>query len=94
MPVLVDPTGQSATLARQRAPRTLRSLRGTRVCLIDNTKRNADLLLQALGELLRERYGVSEVLNWRKANESVPIDDTAVQELRSKCDFAIAAVGD
>ncbi len=94
MPVLVDPTGQATRTQKARAPRTRRSLRGARVCLIDNTKRNADLLLQAIGDLLRERYSVAEVIHRRKANASVPIDPATVEELKGVCDFAIAAVGD
>jgi len=94
MPVLVDPTGQTGLATKTRAARTRRSLRGARVCLIDNGKKNADLLLQAIGDLLRERYGVAEVIMQRKPNASVPIDAAAVAELKERCDFAIAAVGD
>ncbi|MCX7623876.1 MAG: hypothetical protein N2Z82_09015 [Thermomicrobium sp.] len=94
MPVLVDPTGQTGLATKARAARTRRSLRGARVCLIDNGKKNADLLLRAIGDLLRERYGVAEVVLHRKPNASVPIDASAVAELAERCDFAIAAVGD
>uniref|UniRef100_A0A7C1K4N7 UGSC-like domain-containing protein n=1 Tax=Thermomicrobium roseum TaxID=500 RepID=A0A7C1K4N7_THERO len=94
MPVLVDPTGQTTQTVKSRAPRTRHSLRGARVCMIDNGKKNADLLLQAIGALLRERYGVAEVVMHRKPNISVPVEPQVVADLKSRCDLAIAAVGD
>ncbi len=94
MPVLVDPTGQTARTSKARAHRTGRSLRGARVCLIDNGKKNADLLLRAIGQLLRERYGAAELVMHRKPNISVPVEASVVSELKERCDFAIAAVGD
>ncbi|MCS7050285.1 MAG: hypothetical protein NZL87_01580 [Thermomicrobium sp.] len=94
MPVLVDPTGQTGRVVKARAPRTRRSLRGARVCMIDNGKKNADLLLRALGDLLRERYGVTEIAWHRKQSVSVPVEPQVVADLKTRCDIAIAAVGD
>jgi len=62
--------------------------------MIDNGKKNADLLLQAIGALLRERYGVAEVVMHRKPSISVPVEPQVVADLKTQCDIAIAAVGD
>ncbi len=94
MPVLVDPTGQTGLGTKTKAPRVRRSLRGARVCLIDNGKKNADLLLRNIGALLQEQYGVAELITYRKQSISVPVDPAVISELKKRCDFAIAAVGD
>ncbi len=94
MAVLVDPTGGVQVIPRRMAPRGGRALRGARVGLVDNGKRNADAFLMALGSLLRERYGVGEVLLRRKPSFAVPAPPELVEELSTQCDFVIPGVGD
>jgi hypothetical protein len=94
MPILVDPTGQTGLVTKTKAPRVRRSLHGARVCLIDNGKKNADLLLRNMGEILQEQHGVAELITYRKQSISVPVDAAAISELGKRCDFAIAAIGD
>jgi hypothetical protein len=94
MPILVDPTGQTGLVTKTKAPRVRGSLRGARVCLIDNGKKNADLLLRNIGEILQEQHGAAELITYRKQSISVPVDPAAISELRKRCDFAIAAIGD
>ncbi len=45
-------------------------LRGLTVGFVDNTKHNFDLLVQEMGALLKERFGVKAVVHRRKANAS------------------------
>lgn len=92
--MLVDPTGGVQEIRRRMAPRGGRSLRGARVGLVDNGKRNADVFLRALGDLLRERYGVREVVLRRKPHFAVPVPPELVEELGTQCDFVIPGVGD
>ncbi|MDR5709818.1 MAG: hypothetical protein QN172_05385 [Armatimonadota bacterium] len=94
MAVLVDPTGGIQGITRRMAPRGGRALRGARVGLVDNGKRNADVFLRALGTLLRERYGVGEVVLRRKPHFAVPVSPELVEELSAQCDFVIPGVGD
>ena len=58
--VLVNPVTQPVIAPFNGAPR-LASLAGTRLGLIDDSKRNADVLLEELSELLRTRYEIASV---------------------------------
>ena len=75
------------------APR-LSSLQGMTVGLIDNHKRNANVYLAALGQLLQDRYGVSQVVTYRKISQSLPTPDEVLDQLASECDAIIHAVAD
>ena len=48
----------------------MEALRGLTVGFVDNTKHNFDLLVQEMGALLKERFGVKAVVHRRKANAS------------------------
>ena len=75
------------------APR-LASLAGTRLGIIDDSKRNADVLLEELAEILRTRYEITEVKWHRKPSASRPADPTALKELTEQVDSVIIAIGD
>jgi predicted 3-demethylubiquinone-9 3-methyltransferase (glyoxalase superfamily) len=72
----------------------LSSLQGMTVGLIDNHKRNANVYLEALGHLLQDRYGVSQVVTYRKISQSMPTPDAVLDQLASTCDAIIHAVAD
>ncbi len=91
--LLVNPTTQAMVAPFNGAPR-LPSLAGTRLGIIDDSKRNADVLLEELVELLRTRYEISEVKWHRKPSASKPADPAAIRELAESCDSVIVAVGD
>ncbi len=94
MPGLVDPTGEVRRPRRSMAPRGLETLRGARVGLVDSGKRNADRFVQALGELLRERFGVAEILLRRKPNATLPAPGELLDELSETCAAVVHGVGD
>ena len=90
---LVDPTDTRNDDAQVAAPR-LRNLQNMRAGLLDNRKGNAGPLLQRIGELLVERYGVKETYAVNKFVYSRPASSEILQDLQSRCDFVITAVGD
>jgi hypothetical protein len=90
---LVDPTTQPVAAAFGGAPR-LASLAGARIGLIDDSKRNADVLLEELVEALRSRYEIGNVQWHRKPSASRPADPAAMRELAQHCDAIVIAVGD
>ena len=95
MPVLVAPTDFVAGSAHAPAERRESRPRHGRVLLIDNTKKNADVLLICVAELLRAVLGDGiEVVHYRKDSGFTPLPESAADTLASGCDFAIAAVGD
>ena len=91
--VLVNPVTQPVIAPFNGAPR-LASLAGTRVGLIDDSKRNADVLLEELAEILRTRYEISGVKWHRKPSASRPADPEALKELVEECDAVVVAIGD
>jgi hypothetical protein len=91
--VLVNPTTQAVIAPFDGAPR-LPSLAGTKLGIIDDSKKNADVLLEELVELLRTRYEISDVKWHRKPSASRPADPAAIRELAESCDSVIVAVGD
>jgi hypothetical protein len=91
--VLVNPTTEPLIAPFNGAPR-LPALAGTRLGLIDDSKRNADVLLEELVEVLRTRYEISEVKWHCKPSASRPADPAAIRELAEHCDSVIIAIGD
>ena len=91
--VLVNPVTQPIIAPFDGAPR-LASLAGTRLGIIDDSKRNADVLLEELVELLRTRYEISDVRWHRKPSASRPADPAAVRDLAENCDWVMIAIGD
>ena len=91
--VLVNPTTEAIVAPFDGAPR-LPTLAGTRLGVIDDSKRNADALLEELVEILRTRYEISEVKWHRKPSASRPADPAAIKELVENCDSVIIAIGD
>ena len=91
--LLVDPTTEPVAAPFDGAPR-LASLAGTRLGIIDDSKRNADVLLEELIEVLRTRYEISEVQWHRKPSASRPADPAEMARLAESCDAVIVGVGD
>lgn len=88
----IDPTegGNAPRIAL--APRPM-DLAGKVVGLLDNTKEQADVILETVGEALRERYGVARVVIRRKEHFSKPAAVQLIDELASEVQVAAAAVG-
>ena len=67
---------------------------GRTVGFLDNTKANFDRLTAGLGELLRTRHGVREVVHRRKANASTPAPPELIVELAKRCDVVFTGSAD
>jgi hypothetical protein len=88
------PTSPDDQAAPRLAPRPT-TLAGVRVGLLDNTKHNALLFLQTVGELLVEEHGAASVtIVETKRNFSVPVDEEIVSRYREACDVVVTGVGD
>ena len=88
----IDPTLESGKVKLAMAPRAP-SLAGKVVGLLDNTKEQADLILETVGEALRERYGVARVVLRRKEMFSKPATEALVNEMAKEVQVAVAALG-
>ena len=85
----VPATIDSAKLRRQ----TLDALEGKVVGFIDNAKPNFEFLAADLGALLKEKYGVAEVVTHRKRGQH-PVGDVVIEDFAKKCDAVVTGSGD
>ena len=91
--ILLNPEGSSQEGHAPLAPRP-GNLNGKRIGLLSNSKLNADAVLYAIGELLAQRFDVTEVMHRSKPNFSLPASEATFDELAANCDVVLAGVGD
>ena len=92
--ILLHPGNPPLETAFDLAPRRYTSLDGLRIGLLGNAKLNADNVLNAVGDLLQERYKVVQVTHRTKPSFSHPAPDALVEEIIENADIVIAGVGD
>jgi hypothetical protein len=61
--------------------------------MIDNTKEQADVILETVAEILRSRYGVAQVIIRRKEHFSRPASEALLNEMAKEVQVAAAALG-
>jgi hypothetical protein len=88
---LYDPTAEPRTVTVKLA-RRLASLSGTRAGILDNGKANAGVLMLAVVERLKQRYGVVDVIKRQKPVAGPPAPEV-VADL-STCDFVLVGSAD
>lgn len=89
---ILDPTVSTAPERIPYVPRP-QSLKGLRVGLIENTRKNSETLLRALAGNLHDLHGMKlEVLLHK--HQRAPLAEAQLAELRGGIDFAIVGVGD
>jgi hypothetical protein len=90
---VLSPIGdrRQATLALPSLPR---NLRGLTVGFVDNTKHNFDLLIEDMGAMLKERFGVKAVVHRRKANAATAAADEIIEGIAKDCDLVFTGSAD
>ena len=88
----IDPTAGGSKVRVALAPRPI-GLAGKVVGMIDNTKEQADVILDAVAEALKSRYGVAKVIIRRKEHYSKPARVALIDELAQEVQVAAAALG-
>ena len=89
---ILDPTIATAREHIDYVPRP-QSLRGLRVGLIDNTRKNSEAVLRKVAEKLAAAHGIGmEVLVHK--HQRAPLKDDQIAEFKGRTDFVIAGVGD
>jgi hypothetical protein len=84
----LEPEGEALCLA---AP--LASLEGATIALLDNAKIGTARFYDFLGDMLRDRYGVRELIRGRKPDASRPVPPELLAEM-SGADALVSAIGD
>ena len=88
----IDPTAGGGKAKAAFAPRPM-DLAGRVVGLLDNTKEQADVILETVAEVLRSRYGVAKVIIRRKEAFSRPATEALLNEMAKEVQVAAAALG-
>ena len=86
-----DPTAEDAAAITPGAAR-LPSLEGRTIGLLDNSKFRVRELLDHVEAILRARFGVAQVLRFRKPDASRPAPPEILAHMQ-QCEAIIAAVG-
>ncbi len=86
-----DPTAEPRPKVVSLAPR-LSSLDGIRLGLLDNSKPNADRILERIEERLGQEFKLASVRRWRKHNATVGA--LFLDELPGEVDAVVNALGD
>lgn len=93
--IVLSPEGKAQTSAAKIAPvARFTSLQGKTIGVLDNSKPNADKLAERLAELLKERYGVANVITRRKLTAQQGAPKQYIEELADQADFVLAGLGD
>ncbi|MBO0885921.1 MAG: hypothetical protein J2O38_00900, partial [Acidimicrobiales bacterium] len=90
---LYSPFGSFGRHEASLAPRT-GDLHGGRLGLLDNTKPNANRLLDEVGALLEQKLAPAQLVRRVKPTMSLPGPDALLDELAAQCDAVVVAVGD
>ena len=89
---VLSPVGESRV--KTTAAPALPGLEGRTIGFIDNRKTNFDHLVRLLGQSLKERHGVAEVVYRRKAHAAVGATPEVLAEMARTCDLVITGSGD
>ncbi len=71
------------------APPRLASVGGARIALLDISKGGGSIFLDRIDLLLRQRYGVSEVLRFRKPTFAKPAPEAVLTDIREAQPHAV-----
>ena len=91
---LVDPTGADLGMTSLNlSPRPV-DLKGKRLGLLDNSKANSDIILNAIAEVLNQQYEFADIFYVQKHSACLPPVPEILADLHRNCDVVIAGVGD
>ena len=91
---LVNPTGTSLSSSDFRLNERPDSLSGKTLGLLENSKANSDTVLHELGQMLKEKYHLKDVVWFNKHSASLPTKPDVVQEMVNQVDILITGIGD
>jgi hypothetical protein len=93
--IVLSPEGKAQSSAAKVAslPQFV-DLRGKVIGLLDNSKPNADKLGERFEQLLRENYGVADVVKRRKLTAQQGAPKQYLDELAAQADFILSGLGD
>jgi hypothetical protein len=90
---LVAPDAPMEEVAQLKSSRTL-GTGGIRLGILDNSKANADYLLNLIVEGVKSEFKVDSVVVKRKPTSSRPATEQVLDELAQEADLVISAMAD
>lgn len=95
MPItLVNPLDETLRVSSSPAPR-LASLTGKTIGLLDISKPGGSIFLDRLEQMLKQSYGVAQVVRAMKPTFTRPAPDAVIAKfIDAKCDAVIEALAD
>jgi len=91
--IVLDPTHESVPVGAQLAAR-LGGLEGKTVGFISNGKEGTKGFFHHLEAVLREEFGVADVVHRVKSSYSAPADRPIMEEAKASWDAVISGIGD
>lgn len=91
---LVNPTGTDLSSGEFHLNDRPSDLNGKTLGLLENHKANSDKVLHELGNMLKEKYDIKDVVYLSKHSASLPTKPDTVQQLLDKVDVLITGIGD
>ena len=90
---ILDPVGSTAAASRTGAPRPA-SLQDAVIGILDNSKPNARVLLEAVARALAQKVGARDVKIWRKPGASIGATAAVLDEIAAQCGAVLTASAD
>jgi len=91
---LVNPSGTDLSSGEFHLNDRPSDLNGKTLGLLENHKTNSDKVLHELGNLLKEKYNIKDVVYLSKHSASLPTKPDTVQQMMDKVDVLITGIGD
>jgi uncharacterized membrane protein len=90
---ILDPVGSTAAASRPLAPRPA-SLAGAVIGVLDNSKPNAGVLLEAVARALARQVGAREIRRWQKPGASIGAAAAVLDQIAAQCGAVLTASAD
>ena len=91
---LVNPRGTDLASGEFHLNERPGDLNGKTLGMLENHKPNSDKILHRLGEILKEKYELKDVVYFSKHHASLPTKPETVQQLLDNVDVLITGIGD
>jgi hypothetical protein len=91
---IVAPDAPLEETQQLRSDRTLKTGRGIRLGVLDNSKANADHLLNLIVEGVKKEFKVDSVVIKRKPASSRPATEEILDDLAKEADLVVSAMAD
>ena len=91
---LVNPTGTDISSGDFHLNDRPETLQGKTLGLLENSKANSDKVLHELGQMLKEKYDLKDIVMFNKHSASLPTKPDVVQDMLNQVDILITGIGD